>query len=133
MREETLFQKTRSNLFTLFLARKIGTALRLGSSFDEPQSYAFLMVIPAIQSWRRRRSAVRSERAGAGTTFNLVAPRLYQYRRSVVYLVRSGTEPGDGRDGADVRRISRRGRNMTGQLLFADAGFECRQRGEHAW
>ena len=22
---------------------------------------------------------------------------------------------------------------MTGQLLFADAGFECRQRGEHAW
>ena len=74
MREETLFQKTRSNLFTLFLARKIGTALRLGSSFDEPQSYAFLMVIPVIQSWRRRRSAVRSERAGAGTTFNVVAP-----------------------------------------------------------
>src|SRR5215469_9857760 len=73
MREETLFQKTRSNLFTLFLARKIGTALRLGSSFDEPQSYAFLMVIPAIQSWRRRRSAVRSEWAGAGT-FNVVAP-----------------------------------------------------------
>lgn len=101
----------------------------------------------ALQRWCRR-VAVRSEWAGAGIPLNAVALGFFKTPAAAYVLSDpqsnaamaqmtplSGAYPGGAEEAAAILAwcVSAQNSQMTGQILFVDAGFECLARGERAW
>lgn len=101
----------------------------------------------ALNCWCRR-AAVKPEWAGAGITLNVVAPGFIdtpaaayilsdpeRSRAMGAMVPMRGAYPARPEQMAALLAwcVSPENSLMTGQILFADAGVECRQRGERAW
>jgi NAD(P)-dependent dehydrogenase (short-subunit alcohol dehydrogenase family) len=101
----------------------------------------------ALQRWCRR-VAVRSEWAGAGIPLNVVALGFFKTPAAAYVLSDPqsnaamakmtplrGAYPGGPEEAAALLAwcVSPKNSQMTGQILFADGGFECLARGERAW
>jgi len=101
----------------------------------------------ALTRWCRRQAA-QPAWAGAGITLNVVAPGVIDTPAAAYILADPmlraqlgrmaplrGAYPGSPEAMAALIAwcVSPENALMTGQVLFADAGFECLLRGEHSW
>jgi NAD(P)-dependent dehydrogenase (short-subunit alcohol dehydrogenase family) len=101
----------------------------------------------ALQRWVRR-AAVKPQWAGAGIPLNVVALGFFD-TPAAAYVLNDPTNraamermvpmrrayPGRPEEAAAVLAwcVSPENSQMTGQVLFVDAGMECSGRGEHSW